>query len=154
MKIRSRFVFAALAVLSASAALAATVTVLVQETTLRKRPQFFAPSAGTARLGQTFESSGLSEGWHKVSRGYLHQSAVTTKTVHLGSGSSVGGSASAEEVTLAGKGFNAQVEKAYGNKNGDANFSAVNTLERRSVSESDLFDFMRAGALLPEGGGK
>ncbi len=138
--------------LSASAALAATVTVLVQETTLRKRPQFFAPSAGSARLGQTFETEGLREGWYKVSRGYLHQSAVTTKSVHLGSASSVGGSASAEEVTLAGKGFNAQVEKAYGNKNAAANFSAVNALERRAVSESALFDFLRAGALLPDGG--
>ena len=152
MRPRPRFILAVGMFLSASAALAATVTVLVQETTLRKRPQFFAPSAGSARLGQTFETEGLREGWYKVSRGYLHQSAVTTKSVHLGSASSVGGSASAEEVTLAGKGFNAQVEKAYGNKNAAANFSAVNALERRAVSESALFDFLRAGALLPDGG--
>ena len=152
MKIRLRFILAGAAILSASAALAATLTVLVQETALRKRPQFFAPSAGTARLGQSFEGEGPDEGWYKVSRGYLHQSAVTAKSVHLGSGSSVGGSASAEEVTLAGKGFNSQVEKSYGSKNAAANFSAVNALERRTVGESALASFLRAGGLLPEGG--
>ncbi|MEK7389146.1 MAG: hypothetical protein AAB036_05580 [Elusimicrobiota bacterium] len=148
---RTPLVLAAAALLAASAALAATVTVLVQETTLRKRPQFFAPSAGTARLGQTFESEDAVEGWYKVSRGYLHHSAVTTKSVHLGSEEGVGGGASVDEITLAGKGFNAQVEKSYGAKNSGANFSAVDALERRSVGESALLSFLRAGGLLPTG---
>jgi hypothetical protein len=133
-------------------AFASTVTVLVQETTLRKRPQFFAPAAGTAKLGQSFEASGPSAGWYKTDEGYLHQSAVTAKKVRLGSADSVGGSASAEEVTLAGKGFNAQVEKSYKGKNGAANFAAVDAMERRTVSESALQEFLRAGGLLPKGG--
>ena len=32
--------------------LAATGTVLVQETVVRKKPQFFAPAAGTIRTGR------------------------------------------------------------------------------------------------------
>ena len=142
------------AALSGSAVLAATVTVLVQETAVRKRPQFFAPSAATAKLGQTFEASGPSEGWYKTDSGYIHQSAVTAKKVRIAAGGSVGGTATAEEVTLAGKGFNAQVEKSYGAKNAAANFSAVDSMERRTVSESALLDFLRAGGLLPEGGSK
>jgi hypothetical protein len=147
-----RFLLAALLPLAASAALAATVTVLVQEATLRKRPQFFAPPAGTARLGQKFEATGPDAGWYKTSGGYLHQSSVTAKKVKLGSASEVGGSASAEEVTLAGKGFNAQVEKSYGEKNGEANFRGVDAMERRSVSETALFEFLKQGALIPAGG--
>ncbi len=140
---------------SAVVAFSATITVLVQETALRKRAQSYAPSVGTARLGQKFETSGLEAGFYKTSEGYLHSSAVTERKVKLGSGDSVGGSASAEEVTLAGKGFNAQVEKSYGAKNGAAvNFAAVNAMERRTVAEAALFDFLRAGGLMPEGGSK
>ncbi|MDX6768553.1 MAG: hypothetical protein SF051_03410 [Elusimicrobiota bacterium] len=140
-----------------AAALAATVTVLVTETAVRKKPQFFAPSAGTARLGQTFEAEGPDGGWYKVDGrldGYIHASAVTAKKVKVGSDAVAGGGATAEEVTLAGKGFNAQVEKAYGAKNGSADFSAVNAMERREVSESAVLEFMRAGGLLPEGGAR
>jgi hypothetical protein len=151
---RSRLLPALAALLFAAAASAATITVLVQETALRKRAQSYSPSIGTARLGQKFETSGLESGFYKTSSGYLHSSAVTAKKVHLGSASSVEGSASAEEVTLAGKGFNAQVEKSYGDKNGEVNFSGVNAMERRSVGEGPLFDFLRAGGLLAEGGSK
>jgi hypothetical protein len=136
--------------------LAATVTVLVQETVVRKKPQFFAPAAGTARLGQTFEGEGPENGWYKVDGkldGYVHASAVTAKKVKV-SGDSVGGGASAEEVTLAGKGFNAQVEKSYGAKNGAADFSGVNAMERREISEAAVLEFMRSGGLLPEGGAR
>jgi hypothetical protein len=144
---------AALALLSA-AAFASTITVLVQETAVRKRAQSYAPSVGVARLGQKFETSGLESGFYKTSSGYIHASAVTEKKVKLGSADSVGGSASAEEVTLAGKGFNAQVEKSYGEKNGEANFAAVNAMERRSIAEGELFEFLRAGGLLGAGGSK
>lgn len=135
-----------------AAAYASTITVLVQQTALRKRPQSYSPSVGTARLGQKYESSGLEAGFHKTPSGYIHSSAVTERKVKLGSAASVGGSASSEEVTLAGKGFNAQVEKSYGEKN-EANFAAVNAMERRTVGEAELFAFLRAGGLL-EGGSK
>lgn len=152
---KMRLLFALAALMSVTAALASTITVLVQETALRKRAQSYAPSVGTARLGQKFETSGLESGFYKTSAGYLHSSSVTERKVHLGSADSVGGSASAEEVTLAGKGFNAQVEKSYGDKNGAAvNFPAVNAMERRSVGEPALFDFLRAGGLASEGDAK
>lgn len=140
--------------LSAAAAYASTVTVLVQETALRKRAQSYSPSVGVARLGQKFESLGVEAGFHKTASGYIHSSAVTTRKAGLSGGDGVGGSATADEVTLAGKGFNAQVEKSYGQKNGSVNFAAVNAMERRSVPEAELFDFLRAGGLMGEGGSK
>lgn len=152
MKNRLLLALAASALLAAAAS-SSTITVLVQETSLRKRAQSYAPSIGMARLGQKFESSGLESGFYKTGSGYIHASAVTERKVKLGSADSVGGSASSEEVTLAGKGFNAQVEKSYGDKNGSANFAAVNAMERRSVAEGPLFEFLRAGGLL-EGGAK
>lgn len=141
--------------LSAVAAYASTITVLVQETSLRKRPQSYSPSVGVARLGQKLESLGVEAGFHKTPSGYIHSSAVTTRKASLSGGDGVGGSATADEVTLAGKGFNAQVEKSYGAKNGSAvDFAAVNAMERRSVPEAVLFEFLRAGGLMGEGGSK
>jgi len=90
---------AALTVLGA-AAYASTITVLVQQTALRKRPQSYSPSVGTARLGQKFESEGLEAGFHKTGSGYIHSSAVTTRKASLSGGAGVGGSATADEVTV------------------------------------------------------
>ncbi len=143
-----RAILAAAALLGASAAVAATVTVLVQETTLRKRPQSYAPATGVARLGEKLETEGEQSGFFQTGRGWIHSSAVTTRKAKLGSGDAVGGSASADEVTLAGKGFNAQVEKSYGSQNGAADFRHVDLMERRSASESSVLDFMRSGQLL------
>ena len=139
------------AVLTASAVVAATITILVQETTVRARPQFYAAAAGTAKLGEKYTATGPEAGWYKTESGFIHQSAVTVKKVNFGSGDTVGGSASAEEVTLAGKGFNSQVEKAYSQKNSAVNFAAVDAMERRVVSDAAVIAFLRAGGLLPEG---
>ena len=139
------------AALCASAALAATITVLVQQTVVRRRPQFFAPAAATAKLGDSFEAEGPSAGWYKTEAGYVHESAVSAKRIKLSADSSVAGgaSATAEEVTLAGKGFNSQVEKSYGARNASANFAAVDAMERRAVSDSAVLEFLRKGDLLP-----
>lgn len=141
------------AALSASAALAATITVLVQQTAVRKRPQFFAPAAATAKLGDSFEAEGPAEGWYKTRAGYIHESAVGSKKIKLSAGSTVAGgaSATAEEVTLAGKGFNSQVEKSYGARNASANYAAVDAMERRAVPDSAVIEFLRKGGLLPQG---
>lgn len=147
-----RFALAA-AALASSAAVAATITVLVQQTAVRRRPQFFAPAAATAKLGDSFEAEGPDGGWYKTDNGYIHESAVTSKKVHLSAGSAVGGSATADEVTLAGKGFNSQVEKSY-KQGSSANFAAVDAMERRAVPESAVLGFMRAGGLLPREGSK
>ena len=154
---KSRFWILLLAgALGASATLAATITVLVERTAVRKRPQFFAPAEATAKLGDTFEASGPDGGWYKTDAGYIHESAVSSKKIRLSAGSTVAGgaSATAEEVTLAGKGFNSQVEKSYGAQNSSANFAAVDAMERRSVPESAVLAFLRQGGLLPREGAK
>lgn len=152
MKKKAIWLLPAALALTASVVAATTVTVLVEQTALRKRPQFYAPVAATAKLGDAFEATGPDAGWYKTDAGYLHQSAVTAKKVKLDSSGSVGGSASAEEITLAGKGFNPQVEESYSGKHPEANFAAVDKMGRRRVSDDAVIGFMKAGALLPGGG--
>lgn len=149
-----RLFVALFAVLAAASAVAGTLTVMVQEAKIRKKPQFYAQAMATARLGDKLEAGSQDSGWYAVSTngrdGFIHQSAVTAKKVRLSSGDSVGGSGpSAEDVTLAGKGFNEQVEKSYRSKNGSLDFSAVDAMEERSASDAALARFMREGGLLP-----
>lgn len=147
-KTLASFLLLAAAALAASAVLAATVTVLVQETKVRKRPQFFAPAVATAKLGDSFDATGPASGWYKTDSGWLHESAVTAKKVRVDASASAGGGASAEEVTLAGKGFNAQVEQSYGAKHPEADFAGVGRMEERGVPDAEVLRFLRAGGLL------
>ncbi|HAH08411.1 MAG TPA: hypothetical protein DCM05_18105 [Elusimicrobia bacterium] len=141
--------------LLAAGALAATLTVLVQETAVRKRPQFYAPSLAKVKAGDKLEAVALKGGWYKVTLeeeqvGFIHQSAVTAKKVRLTSGKGIGaGAATAEEITLAGKGFNASVEKDYRGEHAEADFKAVDEMENSRLSDEALLKFMSWGGLLP-----
>ncbi len=54
---------------------------------------------------------------------------MTASKVNATETASSGGGATADEVTLAGKGFNDQVEKSYSSQNSAANFAAVDAME-------------------------
>jgi hypothetical protein len=53
---------------------------------------------------------------------------------------------SANEVALAGKGFNQEVEDAYRNQ-GNLNYADVDLVEAITVSEDDLRRFLEEGRL-------
>ncbi len=148
-----QWLFALLAALPATAAALGTVTVVVKTAALKKRPQFYAPTVGTARLGEKLRSTGEQDGWFKVASGddgsaWIHSSAVTEKRVRYGSAGSVGsGDTSAEEVSLAGKGFNSQVEGSYKKQHPGSNFAALDAMEAAKVSDDEALRFLRAGGL-------
>ena len=147
----------ALTAAAGSAALAATLTVMVEQTQVRKRPQFFAPAAATVKLGAHLPNASESptNGWYTLkgsdgSVGYIHESAVTTKKVKLAARAAGESGTSAEEITLAGKGFNEQVESSYKAGHAELDFSKVDAMEKRSIADDKLLPFMRSGNLLPQ----
>jgi len=54
--------------------------------------------------------------------------------------------ASAKEISLAGKGFNQEVENAYKSK-GNVNYADVDKVETQSVKDADLKKFLEDGRL-------
>ena len=56
---------------------------------------------------------------------------------------------SAEDVTLAGKGFS-ELEADYRKNGENVNLEAIDAMEARSVDEAGLMSFLRKGALLPQ----
>lgn len=132
-----------------------SLTVIVEETKIRKSKAHFSGAVAALKFGDRVSPTGNAEdGWipveHDGSEGWIHESAVSAKKVKAGSARWTGSDEStAEEVTLAGKGFNEKVEKAYREEHADLDFGLVDAMEKREISEKALRKFMLAGDLLP-----
>lgn len=133
-------------------AAAGRVTVVVEQAKVRKAKAFFAAPVATVKYKDTLSAGEAEDGWIPVvvtgKNGWLHQSAVGSKAGKLKGGWDGSDEAGQDEVTLAGKGFNAEVEKAY--RAGDAgDYDAVDAMEGRSVSDGEMLTFLKTGKTLP-----
>ncbi len=130
---------------------AENVRVTVKENTIRGDCRFYAPVKLRVRAGDMLTVIGKSGDWYRVSfkgvSGCIHRGAVESRTYAVtGSGGRQGG-ASRDEVSLAGKGFNPEVEKSYRSSNPTLDFSAVDSLEKITVDEGQLRNFIDKGGL-------
>ena len=146
------FIFITFLIASGKYVNAETVTVITKQNAIRESCKFFSPVKATVHYNDVLDVISQTGDWYQVSfkgsQGCIHKSAVEKKSISLskitGSGSQ---SAAGEEVALAGKGFNPQVESAYKRQNPSLNFQAVNTIENYGVSENELINFIQGGKL-------
>ncbi len=138
-----------------------TVTVIHKKTSIRADKQFFAPAVATAKYMDKLKVIEEKGGWYKVSfagkTGWVHGSAVAggkkTGAGKKKKGLSLFGKkedpkkVSQDDVALAGKGFNEQVEKDYKKKNPKLAFKAVDEMEKINVEDKKLAGFIKAGNL-------
>lgn len=134
-------------------------TVKIREASVRSGPKPFRPIVATVKYGEKVEVvTPAKDGWLEVSapggkRGFLHESAVTDKEVTKAEGGAKGtggkSSASSDEVALAGKGFNPQVEARYraDHKELEEAYRKVDAMEKRNVPGEELEAFLRDGQL-------
>lgn len=137
--------------LSSAHSFAETIRVVTKENAIREDCRFLATIKSKVQYGDELEVSVKEGDWFKVkfrnAKGCIHKNAVTDKAVALSDVSSKGHTASSDEVALAGKGFNPDVEKSYKSKHPELDFNAVNSIEEYKVSEEPLKLFIRAGGL-------
>jgi len=130
---------------------AGTVRVVTRDNAIRQECRFFSPVKAKVRYGDPLSVKSREGDWYRVSfqgaSGCIHKSAVTEGSVKLASGSGSGRGASSDEVSLAGKGFNPQVEASYRNKHPELSFQTVDSIERYSVPPEKLQDFIVKGGL-------
>ncbi|HHF43561.1 MAG: hypothetical protein DRI99_06700 [Candidatus Aminicenantes bacterium] len=133
--------------------LAETLLIKVQSTSLRKRPEFYAPVVAKLYYGQKVTKLAEEGGWVQVRTddclvGWLHSSAVETKKIRLlAMNQTLKTEASSQEVALAGKGFTKDLEKAFREKNKGLNYAQVEKMLRIKVTLSELKRFLREGKL-------
>lgn len=163
---RMRFVvagFALLAVLvqSLPADAQKTLSVQVREGQIRATPSFLGKMVAKVAYGDRVDLVEDRDAWKMVSipggklQGWMHTSALTTKRVVLQAGQAgVQTGATRDELALAGKGFNEQVETAFRKENKNIDYTWVNRMEAFLVSQDQMRSFLARGNLVPpaEGG--
>ena len=96
--------------------------------------------------------------WARVSlaggaAGWMHNSALTSQKIVLAAGrddARVG--AAGDELALAGKGFNSDVEAQFKKDHKNIDFTWVDKMEKIKISSSEMQAFLRAGGVAPKGG--
>lgn len=134
-----------------------TMIVKVKITKLKNNPQFFASTVASLDAGAQLEKIETKGSWVKVKTnkgavGWLHVSAVQDRKFSLMAVNSPNKTgASAEEVALAGKGFNKQVEDSFKSKNKNIDFRWVDRMLKIVIQEKALLEFLKAGRLADYG---
>ncbi|MBU0742686.1 SH3 domain-containing protein [bacterium] len=160
MKKMRRWLPLLLLLLAAVAAWAAAqmLSVQVREGQLRDRPSFLGKVVADVSYGDRMTVLSSQGGWTKVrdgggKSGWIHTSALTEKKVVLKAGDmDAATGASGEELALAGKGFNDEVEAEFKSKNPDVDYAWVDRMEMMAVSAEEAVDFLKDGGVEPKGG--
>ncbi|MCX8069418.1 MAG: SH3 domain-containing protein [Thermodesulfovibrionales bacterium] len=130
-----------------------TIRVITKENALREICRFYAPVKSSLKYGDILEVISTEGDWYKVKfkgiLGCIHKSAIETKSVSTfqGLGSQKQG-ATEQEVALAGKGFNQEVEKAFNSKHPELKYNIVDAIDRYKVDEKRVFEFIKMGGLV------
>ena len=134
-----------------------TMSVQVKKCPLRNQPSFLGKVVSTLAYGDQVSVREERASWLHVAtgkgEGWTHSSALTSKKIILNPDSrEVRASTSSEEIALAGKGFNKQVEQEYRRQNRNVDFTWVDKMEQIVISQTEIGSFLREGGLTAEGG--
>lgn len=144
--------FAGVTLLLQSAALAEMMSVQVKQGVVKSTPSFLAASVSRLSYGERVNALFKEGEWFKVEkaavRGWLHATALSDRVIVLQNGSSAAAtSVSSDEIVLAGKGFNAQVESKYRQDNPNMRFDRVDAMERYTIKPEAEREFASRGLL-------
>ena len=126
------------------------VTIRVLSTKVMKAPKFIGATAGSLSRGDHLTVREVAGDWYRVdgaAAGWIHKSSVTEGKVTLSAKPGGGGTASREEVELAGRGFTPEVEGRYRSSNPKLDFAHVDRIERLEVDPAELQAFVTEGKL-------
>ncbi|GBD98604.1 hypothetical protein BMS3Abin07_00628 [bacterium BMS3Abin07] len=135
-----------------SAAYAETANVITRENAIRKECRFFSPIKAIVKYNDELQIISQEGDWFHVKfgniAGCIHKSAIRKKSFSLsGLLGTEARAASSNEVALAGKGFNPQVESSYKQKHPELDFRTVDRIENYNVPGDKLKAFIKSGGL-------
>lgn len=141
-----------LLVLSGGVALAASMSVQVQKTKVRATPSQLGRAVVTVEYGDMVQAGAEQKGWYPVTtaggiKGWLHGSVLSEKQISMQAGATdaaVG--VSKDEVALAGKGFNEQVEAKL-KADGTLDYTWVDRMTTFNVEQEEILAFRSKGHL-------
>ncbi len=144
---------------SAFAAAPASMSVQVKNGQLRSTASFLGAVVGPLGYGDRVSVVEQQGDWMKVTSpagktGWIHSSALTKKNIQMKAGSqNAQTAASGDELALAGKGFNSDVEADFKAKNKNVDFAWVDRMEKFKVEPAAMQAFLKEGGVKPSEGG-
>ena len=142
----------------ALAAAPQTLRVQIRSAVLRANPTPLGRPVGNLAFGESVSVQQTSGSWLQVQTaagagGGLHQSALAKRETTIRAGdTNVNASASAQEVSLAMKGFTPEVEREYRLQHRNVDFTWVDRMETFKVSDEQARRFLVEGGV--KGGGQ
>ena len=136
------------------------MSVQVRAGQLRATPSHLGKVAASVAYGDRLTVVQKQGAWYSVKdargrTGWIHESALTTKRVVLKSGDAdVAAGAGGDEIALAGKGFNEQVEGEFRARETGADYAWVDRMEAMVVTPEQAVAFLAAGEVAPQGGAR
>ena len=136
------------------------MSVQVRTTKLRSKPSFLGATVVEVGYGAQITVKSTRGPWVEVTApggetGWLHESALSEDELAMVSGTiNANTGASSEEIALAGKGFNDQVESEYQKKHGDLDYTWVDLMEKMVITPEQAEEFLAAGQVEPNEGGQ
>jgi SH3-like domain-containing protein len=163
MKRRSKRWLSLGLIVLASAALAGEpvpMSVQVKSGQVLDTPSFLGKVIARVNYGDRIPVLDQQGDWSKVTApdgqsGWIHNSALTKKKIAMkAGGQNAQTGASGDELALAGKGFNSDVEADFKAKNRNVDFTWVDKMEKIKVPASSMQQFLKDGGIQPATGGK
>lgn len=121
---------------------------------LRDTPSFLGRIVSSLSYGDRVDFFEEKNSWSHVGvpgtqiRGWIHATALTSKKIILSAGTEdVEKAANSDELALAGKGFNRQVEEEFKLKNRHIDYHWVDKMEHFVASQDQIKRFVKDGAL-------
>ncbi len=134
------------------------MSIQVKKGAVRSSPSFLGKIVAQLKYGDRVAVNNLKGSWYSIDLpqesmdGWMHSSALSVKKIVLTPGASdAGQSASSDEITLAGRGFNQQVEEDFKSKNPQVEFKWIDKMEKMTVSQKQIEAFVKEGQLSPKG---
>ncbi|TAN37358.1 MAG: SH3 domain-containing protein [Verrucomicrobia bacterium] len=142
----------------ASVALAERMSVQVQDGQVRATPSFLGAVVAKLPYGSAVEAQSEQNGWMQVQtasgqQGWMSVASLTKKKIVMTAGAGGASGASSDELALAGKGFNSDVEKEFKKQNPNMNFAAVDRMAKIKITPQEMQKFLAAGSVKPPTGG-
>ncbi len=138
---------------------AAQARVQVQTTQVRATPSYLAAVLASLKYTESVEAFETQGGWTRVrtaagQTGWVNQSALTTRRMTAKAGTATGNTgASSDELALANKGFNSDVEAQFKASHAEVDFAWVDKMGQMKIDQAEITKFVSDGALAPAKGG-
>lgn len=128
---------------------------------IREKASPFGAIAGSLAYGDRVLVLEQAGPWCRVKKavagdaaGWVHISALTEKHILLKAGADASTKASSDEVAIAGKGFNPQVESQYKAANSKLDYATIDRMEKIKIPLPDIKAFVEDGSMAAKGGVK